>query len=78
MFTGKIIKKNFIKKDPHLRRAINKELAITYHFDHPNIMRVYDLFFSQQKIYMFSEFCYGELSEFIKAYKKLSKCQSKE
>lgn len=77
-YAGKIIKKNMIKKDPHVRRAINKELAITYHFIHPNVMRVYDLFFAQQKIYMFSEFCYGELSEFIKAYEKLSKCQSKD
>lgn len=75
---GKIIKKYAIRRDPHLRRSINKELAITYHFDHPNILRVYDLFFAKEKIYLFMEFCYGELTEFIVHYNTLPKCQSKE
>ena len=78
LFTGKIIKRWQLQKDPHLRRQINKELAITYHFEHPNIMRVYDLFTATNKIYMFMEFCCGELAEFLTAYETLPKCQSKE
>lgn len=77
-YAGKIIKRSILKRDKHLRRQINKELAITYHFDHPNILRVYDLYMASQKIYLFMEFCYGELGELIETYRTLSKCQSKE
>ncbi|XP_027202967.2 LOW QUALITY PROTEIN: serine/threonine-protein kinase stk11-like [Dermatophagoides pteronyssinus] len=77
-YAGKIIRTNILKRNSHLRHQINKELAITYHFNHPNVLRVYDLYATSKKIYMFMEFCYGELAEFLKVYKCLPKSQCKD
>lgn len=77
-FAGKIIRFNILKRNTHLRHQINKELAITYHFNHTNVLRVYDIYSTGKKIYMFMEFCYGELAEYLKVYKQLPKSQCKE
>ena len=76
--SGKIIKQSIFKSDPYVQSLINKELAIAYHFDHPNVLRVHDLFCTSNKIYMFMEFCFGDLNEFISSYRVLPFCQSKE
>ncbi|OTF83579.1 serine/threonine kinase-like protein [Euroglyphus maynei] len=70
-FAGKIIRCNILKRNSHLRHQINKELAITYHFNHQNVLRVYDLYATGKKIYLFMEFCYGELAEFLKLFQGL-------
>ncbi|KAH7646527.1 serine/threonine kinase-like protein [Dermatophagoides farinae] len=77
-FAGKIIRFNILKRNTHLRHQINKELAITYHFNHTNVLRVYDIYSTGKKIYMFMEFCYGELAEYLKVYKQLPKSQCKD
>ncbi|KPM03935.1 serine/threonine kinase-like protein 2 [Sarcoptes scabiei] len=77
-FAGKIVRKNLLRKDPHVRFQINKELSITYHFNHQNVLKVYDLYATNTKIYLFMEFCYGELGEFLQVYQRLPKTQSKD
>lgn len=77
-FAGKIMQRRLLRRDTHLCSQINKELAITYHFNHRNVLRVYDLFCTSKKIYMFMEFCYGELSELLQIYTALPKVQCKE
>jgi len=76
-YAGKILQRRIMRRDPHLQRQINKEMGVTYHFEHRNILRVYDIHCSSQKIYLFMEFCWGELEEFLTVYKQLHLCQAK-
>lgn len=55
------------------KKFLPRELATMMETKHENIVRVYDIFKSNRKIYVFMEFAeHGELGDFIKKYGSLS------
>ncbi len=53
----KILVKNNMSKEEHKDFAY--EIAILKKLDHPNILKLYEVFEDQQKYQLVTEYCYG-------------------
>ena len=73
----KVIDKTKVKKDKLYLKRIQNEISILKIVKHKNIIKLYEIIESPQKIYLIMEYCEkGELFDYIVSHKKLSEKQS--
>lgn len=54
---------------PYLRTALDNEIKILAAFKHPNIVRLYDVVYEGNYVYLVMEYCESDLSKFLKKSK---------
>ena len=73
----KIMDKSQLMEDPLNFQRVENEISILKKVHHKNIIKLYELMESPQKIYLVMEFCEGgELFDYIVNHKKLSEKQA--
>eukprot|EP00124_Ichthyophonus_hoferi_P002027 Ihof_evm11s124 gene=Ihof_evmTU11s124 len=73
----KFIKRESIKTEKH-RTRINREIRALKLLDHPNIIKVYDIFETEQEIIIAMEFASGgELFDYIVAHKQVKEREAR-
>eukprot|EP00184_Porphyridium_aerugineum_P000622 CAMPEP_0184691656 /NCGR_PEP_ID=MMETSP0313-20130426/436_1 /TAXON_ID=2792 /ORGANISM="Porphyridium aerugineum, Strain SAG 1380-2" /LENGTH=505 /DNA_ID=CAMNT_0027149409 /DNA_START=87 /DNA_END=1604 /DNA_ORIENTATION=+ len=62
----KIIRKDFLAKKPSLRKKLLREIAVMKLCDHPNVLKLYDVFEIETHLFLVIEFVDGcELFDFL-------------
>ena len=73
----KIMDKSQLMEDPLNFQRVENEISILKKVHHKNIIKLYELMESPQKIYLVMEYCEGgELFDYIVNHKKLSEKQA--
>ncbi|OHT17145.1 CAMK family protein kinase [Tritrichomonas foetus] len=69
----KILKKNNLESKPEFFSKIQQEISLMSLFDHPHIIRLYEVFESEKHLFLALEYCEnGDLFDFLIQGQKLS------